>query len=123
MDWIVSFVFAICRNTSRDRKSTRLNSSHGYISYAVFCLKKKNTPLNTSYGHISYVLLYVHINPHARPVHCVLPWVVLEACNGLINTLQRAASATYVRNDRRQQVTLTHIMTVYLYYANLVNQD
>src|SRR5205809_6188411 len=29
-----------------DRKSTRLNSSHGYISYAVFCLKKK-TNLNT----------------------------------------------------------------------------
>src|SRR2546422_8539475 len=29
-----------------DRKSTRLNSSHGYISYAVFCLKKKKTPQN-----------------------------------------------------------------------------
>src|SRR6266436_7040315 len=29
------------RHRSRDRKSTRLNSSHGYISYAVFCLKKK----------------------------------------------------------------------------------
>src|SRR2546426_7615336 len=28
----------------RDRKSTRLNSSHLVISYAVFCLKKKNTP-------------------------------------------------------------------------------
>src|SRR2546422_5945742 len=28
-----------------DRKSTRLNSSHGYISYAVFCLKKKNNRL------------------------------------------------------------------------------
>src|SRR2546429_7829421 len=27
--------------SKRDRKSTRLNSSHGYISYAVFCLKKK----------------------------------------------------------------------------------
>src|SRR2546429_923945 len=27
--------------TNQDRKSTRLNSSHGYISYAVFCLKKK----------------------------------------------------------------------------------
>src|SRR2546422_4335007 len=27
-----------------DRKSTRLNSSHGYISYAVFCLKKKKNP-------------------------------------------------------------------------------
>src|SRR5687768_18081684 len=26
-----------------DRKSTRLNSSHGYISYAVFCLKKKRS--------------------------------------------------------------------------------
>src|SRR3989449_3900117 len=32
-----------------DRKSTRLNSSHGYISYAVFCLKKKkNTPSSNS---------------------------------------------------------------------------
>src|SRR2546422_7117272 len=30
-----------CRSWKRDRKSTRLNSSHGYISYAVFCLKKK----------------------------------------------------------------------------------
>src|SRR3989449_1859813 len=29
------------RGARRDRKSTRLNSSHGYISYAVFCLKKK----------------------------------------------------------------------------------
>src|SRR5687768_18249667 len=29
-----------------DRKSTRLNSSHGYISYAVFCLKKKKKILN-----------------------------------------------------------------------------
>src|SRR2546429_1998107 len=29
------------RNARLDRKSTRLNSSHGYISYAVFCLKKK----------------------------------------------------------------------------------
>src|SRR5687768_17820134 len=30
------------RSQMGDRKSTRLNSSHGYISYAVFCLKKKN---------------------------------------------------------------------------------
>src|SRR2546422_3207644 len=37
-----------------DRKSTRLNSSHGYISYAVFCLKKKNTDhrlIVTVHGH------------------------------------------------------------------------
>src|SRR2546427_4891609 len=33
---------------SRDRKSTRLNSSHSQISYAVFCLKKKKK-LNTRY--------------------------------------------------------------------------
>src|SRR5687768_17681033 len=32
----------------RDRKSTRLNSSHGYISYAVFCLKKKRKQATTS---------------------------------------------------------------------------
>src|SRR3712207_8473407 len=30
-----------CRDRARDRKSTRLNSSHANISYAVFCLKKK----------------------------------------------------------------------------------
>src|SRR2546422_7028023 len=34
-----------------DRKSTRLNSSHGYISYAVFCLKKKK------------IITYVHAHP------------------------------------------------------------
>src|SRR3989449_6101538 len=39
-----------------DRKSTRLNSSHGYISYAVFCLKKKSTRLNSSHGYISYAV-------------------------------------------------------------------
>src|SRR3712207_8019416 len=36
--------FAAC-TPRRDRKSTRLNSSHANISYAVFCLKKKNTLL------------------------------------------------------------------------------
>src|SRR2546422_6555119 len=37
-----------------DRKSTRLNSSHGYISYAVFCLKKKKK-------HISHIAKETHI--------------------------------------------------------------
>src|SRR2546422_5920502 len=32
-----------------DRKSTRLNSSHGYISYAVFCLKKKKVSTRTNF--------------------------------------------------------------------------
>src|SRR3989449_3163522 len=35
-----------------DRKSTRLNSSHGYISYAVFCLKKKNKTQAVNDTHI-----------------------------------------------------------------------
>src|SRR5256884_4187592 len=40
------FTQQFCRRMNKvidtvDRKSTRLNSSHGYISYAVFCLKKK----------------------------------------------------------------------------------
>src|SRR2546422_8243508 len=34
-----------CFVVATDRKSTRLNSSHGYISYAVFCLKKKKKKL------------------------------------------------------------------------------
>src|SRR5256884_749970 len=34
-------LFWLCWMRNTDRKSTRLNSSHGYISYAVFCLKKK----------------------------------------------------------------------------------
>src|SRR2546422_1718864 len=38
---------------SRDRKSTRLNSSHGYISYAVFCLKKKKTKRTVRYKEIT----------------------------------------------------------------------
>src|SRR5256884_5227913 len=62
---LVENIEALCHNTeiedrrrrdegmggyrpTTDRKSTRLNSSHGYISYAVFCLKKKN---NRTYHH------------------------------------------------------------------------
>src|SRR3954449_7506648 len=41
-----------------DRKSTRLNSSHTLISYAVFCLKKKKKPTH----HLTF----------RHPVHCVL---------------------------------------------------
>src|SRR2546430_10194094 len=39
-------VTAVKRARKRDRKSTRLNSSHSQISYAVFCLKKKKTTNN-----------------------------------------------------------------------------
>src|SRR6185503_21192195 len=37
-----------------DRKSTRLNSSHGYISYAVFCLKKKKVRMKVGIRHIEH---------------------------------------------------------------------
>src|SRR2546429_1509248 len=40
--WVASSASALSPNTLKDRKSTRLNSSHGYISDAVFCLKKTN---------------------------------------------------------------------------------
>src|SRR2546422_7258977 len=40
IEWYDFFLYGTA--AALDRKSTRLNSSHGYISYAVFCLKKKN---------------------------------------------------------------------------------
>src|SRR2546430_11887129 len=44
---IVFFFLRDGRLVREDRKSTRLNSSHSQISYAVFCLKKKTTPAYT----------------------------------------------------------------------------
>src|SRR2546429_5963732 len=46
-----------------DRKSTRLNSSHGYISYAVFCLKKKKRQITR------HTRLGVTLRP-TQSVHC-----------------------------------------------------
>src|SRR2546430_7387042 len=40
-------------NSSADRKSTRLNSSHSQISYAVFCLKKKNRNVLVALGPVA----------------------------------------------------------------------
>src|SRR3712207_7755162 len=39
---------SILNGEAKDRKSTRLNSSHANISYAVFCLKKKSNPIRTT---------------------------------------------------------------------------
>src|SRR5689334_23968971 len=39
------FDYGFTHRTTADRKSTRLNSSHSSISYAVFCLKKKKKPI------------------------------------------------------------------------------
>src|SRR2546430_7863337 len=56
---------------SRDRKSTRLNSSHSQISYAVFCLKKKKTnhpsfPIRNSPQYTSSQTLYRTTSPTQR---------------------------------------------------------
>src|SRR2546429_3029224 len=45
----------VVRVVTPDRKSTRLNSSHGYISYAVFCLKKKKN----NAGHVTQSASYI----------------------------------------------------------------
>src|SRR5947209_15676860 len=49
----------------QDRKSTRLNSSHANISYAVFCLKKNKTSLTLSQ--------YQHAQSQINQVHCSTP--------------------------------------------------
>src|SRR2546429_3930945 len=46
-----------------DRKSTRLNSSHGYISYAVFCLKKKTKPSPNQTDHAHRPLTAQRVTP------------------------------------------------------------
>src|SRR5438552_11978779 len=50
----------------RDRKSTRLNSSHQIISYAVFCLKKKNNLVHQERIEIVQPALTVHIRHNHR---------------------------------------------------------
>src|SRR5947209_12772394 len=52
---------------SEDRKSTRLNSSHANISYAVFCLKKKKTN-NTEYNQADTVRTKNHTSMHDATV-------------------------------------------------------
>src|SRR2546422_7760602 len=63
-DWPHAFIIEFCndapkyfgqiRGELKDRKSTRLNSSHGYISYAVFCLKKKKTNVTYRRGRTQH---------------------------------------------------------------------
>src|SRR3712207_8774352 len=53
----------IVHKVNEDRKSTRLNSSHANISYAVFCLKKKK---NTSFVATDHYISYTH--PYTHPL-------------------------------------------------------
>src|SRR5256884_389150 len=57
----------------RDRKSTRLNSSHGYISYAVFCLKKKMTQVRTTRDDASICAAFpIHTAISISSVTCAM---------------------------------------------------
>src|SRR5258705_611094 len=53
---ILPVAILVRRIIRQDRKSTRLNSSHLGISYAVFCLERKSTRLNSSHLGISYAV-------------------------------------------------------------------
>src|SRR6266436_7740384 len=86
-----------------DRKSTRLNSSHGYISYAVFCLKKKTvagglsqsavnekagakTPLSLIFASVTLALCLLFFTGFLKNLpKAVLAAIVLMAIKGLIN--------------------------------------
>src|SRR2546429_1659881 len=62
-----------------DRKSTRLNSSHGYISYAVFCLKKKKTPCTRYCTLVSLRLNVPPLETSLTGLTCLLP--ALPVCS------------------------------------------
>src|SRR5438445_8700815 len=50
-----AFAVLVAGSAAQDRKSTRLNSSHANISYAVFCLKKKNKSMYYCTGRVVIV--------------------------------------------------------------------
>src|SRR5689334_24208075 len=49
-------------STRKDRKSTRLNSSHSSISYAVFCLKKKKQKIEDAKNTLSAIKIHITLN-------------------------------------------------------------
>src|SRR2546430_7963117 len=63
--------FMILNPLLLDRKSTRLNSSHSQISYAVFCLKKKKKKKNTTPPNLSHT--------HIQHIHHSIPYTVALA--------------------------------------------
>src|SRR2546427_3391701 len=83
----------------KDRKSTRLNSSHSQISYAVFCLKKKKK----KYQHQNSELLPESnlrgsvTNGYNEPTCQIRPeqlYRMRDACHGLIRNHYRVIAAT-----------------------------
>src|SRR2546422_3987922 len=55
-----------------DRKSTRLNSSHGYISYAVFCLKKKKEIHKSMKTKVGWTCTHTRFDILSRAMSCLM---------------------------------------------------
>src|SRR3989449_6300544 len=62
-----------------DRKSTRLNSSHGYISYAVFCLKKKKRTM-TGGDEQCFLTIMRNIYGYLGALHKIFEVTMYEKC-------------------------------------------
>src|SRR2546429_4587087 len=68
-DTAIAWASRATSQQQRDRKSTRLNSSHGYISYAVFCLKKKKKIKKQRYNqqqHHKYIHSLTQVSSRER---------------------------------------------------------
>src|SRR2546421_836106 len=81
-----------------DRKSTRLNSSHDQISYAVFCLKKKNTVgkrnFSTPHPHFSFRVLLPYLSAPRRVAALLWVWaspLSVQTCARVLFEPQAAA--------------------------------
>src|SRR2546422_5559690 len=74
---------------ARDRKSTRLNSSHGYISYAVFCLKKKKKTHNHT-RDITAVKILIITHPAFEPLtrKASIPKKVTQSVRNIIHHIE-----------------------------------
>src|SRR5258708_8345173 len=81
-----------------DRKSTRLNSSHQIISYAVFCLKKKKTPLNSNHQTTSYADSCWEKNDRELKDGCVGS-IVTQNTDSNSRTRHETASQTRAHNS------------------------
>src|SRR5258705_154260 len=89
-----------------DRKSTRLNSSHLGISYAVFCLKKKSTRLNSSHLGISYAVFCLKKKKISYTQSCVERWK-LRSLHGMQAT-GRYTSVLYTNSATSACSSVAH---------------
>src|SRR2546430_13653125 len=91
----VSPIAATCASRE-DRKSTRLNSSHSQISYAVFCLKKKN---QTHYLRCHRVRLFARL-------HTIYSWLHHPVNNHFLQYYPRSPTTLL------QRLETNHLLTV-----------